>query len=219
MRCWQTSRNCSMNAPEPPYLGQGCRSPYSAGEHIRRRLWAVVEATLFRWSPEPLHRWRAALLQMFGADIPEPGKVVVFPSARIHFPWKLRLEPRAMIGRDVRIYNLAPITLHRGANVSQLAHLCAGTHDYQRWDMPLVAQPIVVGENAWIGAEAFVGPGVTIGKLCVVGARSVVMKDLPERTVCAGNPCRPLKARKEPGAGSPSWSDGGAGSRGQGAGS
>jgi len=62
----------------------------------------------------------------------------------------------------------------------------------------LVAKPIVVGENAWLGADVFVGPGVTIGNLCVVGARSVVVKDLPERTVCAGNPCRVLKERARP---------------------
>ncbi len=66
--------------------------------------------------------------------------------------------------------------------------------------MPLVARPIVIGENAWLGADVFVGPGVTIGELCVVGARSVVVKDLPPGTVCAGNPCRVLKARPPPAA-------------------
>jgi putative colanic acid biosynthesis acetyltransferase WcaF len=66
--------------------------------------------------------------------------------------------------------------------------------------MPLVARPIVIGENAWLGADVFVGPGVSIGELCVVGARSVVVKDLPARTVCAGNPCRVLKVRPAPSA-------------------
>jgi putative colanic acid biosynthesis acetyltransferase WcaF len=44
----------------------------------------------------------------------------------------------------------------------------------------------------------FVGPGVTIGELCVVGARSVVMKDLPARQICAGSPCRALRVRPDP---------------------
>ena len=57
---------------------------------------------------------------------------------------------------------------------------------------------IVIGENAWVGADVFVGPRVTIGDLCVVGARSVVVRDLPARTVCVGNPCRPIKPRIEP---------------------
>jgi len=105
-----------------------------------------------------------------------------------------------MIGPRVAVYNLAPISLRRGANVSQNCHLCSGTHDYGTWAMPLVARPIVIGENAWLGADVFVGPGVSIGELCVVGARSVVVRDLPARTVCAGNPCRVLKDRTPPSA-------------------
>jgi putative colanic acid biosynthesis acetyltransferase WcaF len=103
-----------------------------------------------------------------------------------------------MVGPNVRVYNLARVTFMRGANVSQNAHLCAGTHDYSRWDMPLVAKPITIGENAWLGADVFVGPGVTVGELSVVGARSVVVKDVPARTVCAGNPCRVIKDRTPP---------------------
>jgi putative colanic acid biosynthesis acetyltransferase WcaF len=56
----------------------------------------------------------------------------------------------------------------------------------------------VIGENAWLASEVFVGPGVTVGELAVVGARSVVMRDQPARMVCAGNPCRPLRQRPEP---------------------
>jgi putative colanic acid biosynthesis acetyltransferase WcaF len=124
--------------------------------------------------------------------------VVIFPSVQITFPWKLTLAPRAMIGRQVRIYNLGPVTLEYGANISQNCHLCAGTHDYTRWSMPLVTRPIVIGANAWLGADVFVGPGVTIGELAVIGARSVVLKDQPPRMVCAGHPCHPLKPRPEP---------------------
>jgi putative colanic acid biosynthesis acetyltransferase WcaF len=103
-----------------------------------------------------------------------------------------------MVGRHVTIYNLGHVTLQRGANVSQNCHLCAGTHDFLRWDMPLVIKPIVIGQNAWIGADVFVGPGVTIGELCVVGARSVVVRDQPARMICVGQPCRPIKDRPTP---------------------
>lgn len=179
-------------------MGEGCSSPYSPGEIAIRMCWSVVQATLFRWSPRPLHSFRALLLRLFGAQIPELGQVVVFPTATVVFPSKLRLEPRSMVGPRVAIYNLAHVTFQRGANVSQNCHLCAGTHDYGRWSMPLVAKPIIVGANAWLGADVFVGPGVSIGELCVVGARSVVVKDMPPRTVCAGNPCRVLKERATP---------------------
>lgn len=185
-------------APEPPYLGQHCVTPYPRGEVLLRWLWALVQATFFRWSPRPCHTWRAWLLRLFGADIAVASQVVVFPTARITFPWRLTLAPRSMIGRHVTIYNLARITLRRGANVSQNCHLCAGTHDFARWDMPLVTQEIVIGENAWLGADVFVGPGVTIGELAVVGARSVVVRDLPARKICVGHPCRPVKDRPLP---------------------
>jgi putative colanic acid biosynthesis acetyltransferase WcaF len=185
-------------AKEEPFLGQDCITPYSTGEIWSRLAWALVQNTIFRLSPRPFHGFRARLLTAFGADIAEPGNVVIFPSVSVVFPSKLKMEPRSMIGPGAMIYNLATITLRRGANVSQNCHLCAGTHDYMRWSMPLVARPIIVGENVWLGADVFVGPGVTIGELSVVGARSVVMKDVPSRTVSAGNPCRVLKERGLP---------------------
>lgn len=183
---------------EPPYLGQNCVTPDPRSEVLMRWLWAFVQATIFRWSPRPLHGFRTRLLRLFGANIPAPSHVVVFPTARITYPWRLTLAPRSMVGRHVTIYNLGHVTLQRGANVSQNCHLCAGTHDFLRWDMPLVIQPIVIGENAWIGADVFVGPGVTIGELCVVGARSVVVRDQPARMICVGQPCRPIKERPTP---------------------
>lgn len=183
---------------EAYYLGQGTQTPFSPREIAARTLWLLVQSTLFRWSPRPLHGFRAGLLRVFGADIPEPGKVVIFPTVLVVFPAKLSMAPRSMIGPRVSVYNLALITLKRGANISQNCHLCAGTHDYTSWNMPLLAKPITIGENAWLGADVFVGPGVSIGELCVIGARSVVVKDMPARTVCAGNPCRVLKERTTP---------------------
>lgn len=165
---------------------------------MARWFWMVIQATIFRWSPRPLHGFRACLLKLFGADIPEPDKVVVFPTARISYPWRLHLQPRSMIGRNVLVYNLADITLEYGANVSQNCHLCAGTHDFNIWSMPLVTRPIVIGRNAWVAADVFIGPGVTIGELAVIGARSVVIKDMPAKMICVGHPCRPIEAREVP---------------------
>ena len=185
-------------APEanPSWLGKDCVTPTPRREVLRRWLWLAVQSTLFRWSPRPLHGFRAALLRLFDAEI--TGPVVIFPTARVTYPWRLTLAPRSMVGPYVNLYNLAPIRLEYGANLSQYCHLCAGTHDFTRWSMPLVAQPIVIGRNAWLGADVFVGPGVTVGELCVVGARSVVVKDLPARQVCVGSPCRPIRERSEP---------------------
>ncbi len=179
-----------------PFLGENCATPYPKTVVLRRWLWLFVQSTLFRWSPRPLHGFRSALLKLFGADI--TGPVVIFPTARVTFPWQLSLAPRSMVGPHVNLYNLARIRLEYGANVSQYAHLCAGSHDFTRWTMPLVTQPIIIGRNAWLGADVFVGPGVTVGELCVVGARSVVVRDLPPRQVCLGSPCRPVRERSDP---------------------
>lgn len=179
-----------------PYLGQNCATPNPRGEVLRRWIWLAVQSTLFRWSPRPLHGFRAALLKLFGADI--AGPVVIFPTARVTYPWKLSLAARSMVGPHVILYNLAPIRLETGANLSQFCHLCAGSHDFNRWSMALVTAPIAIGPNAWLGADVFVGPGVSVGELCVVGARSVVVNDLPARQVCVGSPCRPIRARSDP---------------------
>ncbi|MDP1579175.1 MAG: hypothetical protein Q8M02_02785 [Candidatus Didemnitutus sp.] len=186
-----------MSNPDP-YLGENCLTPYPRSEVLRRWIWLAVQSTLFRWSPRPLHTFRAWLLRLFGADIRHPHQVVIFPTVKVTFPWRLSLAPRAMIGPGVTVYNLGPVRLEYGANLSQNCHLCAGTHDYLQWSMPLVAQPIVIGRNAWLGADVFVGPGVTVGELCVVGARSVVVQSLPPQQICYGSPCKPHRPRPDP---------------------
>jgi putative colanic acid biosynthesis acetyltransferase WcaF len=138
------------------------------------------------------------LLGVFGATIDEPSSVRVFPSARVYFPWKLELRRHCMVGPSVIVYNLDRVTIGAGANLSRNIHVCAGSHDFNRWNMPLVTGPITIGENVWIATDCFIGPGVNIGELSVVGARSVVVEDLPARKICVGHPCRPVKDRVEP---------------------
>jgi putative colanic acid biosynthesis acetyltransferase WcaF len=79
--------------------------------------------------------------------------------------------------------------------VAQEAYLSTGTHDFSRPEIPLVTAKITIGEDAFVGARAFVMPGVTIGARSVIGACSVVTKDVPADAVAAGNPCRVLHPR------------------------
>jgi len=87
------------------------------------------------------------------------------------------------------------VTLEDGANLSRHIHICAGSHDLERWEMPLITVPITIGRNSWVGTDCFIGPGVTIGEECVIGARSVVVGDQKARMICVGHPCKPLKPR------------------------
>jgi len=60
---------------------------------------------------------------------------------------------------------------------------------------PFTAQPIIIEDDVWIGMNCTILPGVTIGRGCVVGAGSLVTKDLPPNMICFGAPCRPVKPR------------------------
>ena len=55
------------------------------------------------------------------------------------------------------------------------------------------AKPIKVGDNVWIGGNVVVLPGVTIGSNCVIGAGSLVVKDIPDNSIAVGNPCKVIK--------------------------
>src|SRR5712675_1843972 len=148
---------------------------YTAAEQLRRVLWAFGKP-FFRFSPRPCFGWRRTVLRCFGASV---GKHVnTYPSTRIYFPWNLTVGDWSAIGEDVLIYNLGPVKIGSRATISHRAHLCAGTHDYTRLDLPLLKPPIEIKDQAWVCADAFVGPGVTVGEGAVVGARAVVVKDV-----------------------------------------
>ena len=169
-------------------------SPYTFNELIRRMLWDYLGQTLFRLT---FHNWysiRSFLLRCAGARIGR--RVRIRPSVRFELPWNLAIGDDSTIGDRAIVYCVGPVTIGKRVSISQMAHLCAGTHDYTREDLPLLRPPIVVGDDVWIAADAFVGPNVTIGDGCVIGARSNVVKDLPPWTVCAGSPAKPLKERK-----------------------
>lgn len=58
------------------------------------------------------------------------------------------------------------------------------------------AYPITIGEDTWLGGGVVVLPGVTIGKRCIIGAGSVVTKDIPDDSMAAGNPARVIRSLK-----------------------
>ena len=167
--------------------------PYSTGHYIRRALWNVVQGTFIRFSPRRAHGWRRAWLRIFGARMsPTSGTKA---STRIHHPWLLEVGDHTMLSENVTVYNLGPVTIGSNTVISQNVHLCAGTHDYSKPDLPLLRPPITIGSGVWICADAFVGPGVTVGDDAVVAARAVVVKDIPPGMVVGGNPARVIKPR------------------------
>lgn len=177
----------------PPPAEDRHLSPWTAREKIGRLLWYWIEATLFRLSPRPMYRWRAWLLRRFGADVHPTARLR--STVRIEVPWHLTMGESSSVGDFAILYCLGTIRLGKGVSISQYAHLCAGTHDFTRPDMPLLRPPIVVEDEAWIAADVFVGPDVTIGAGCVVGARSSVFNDLPPWSICVGQPAKRIADR------------------------
>src|ERR1700690_197230 len=166
---------------------------YSRAEMCRRLLW-IVGLSLFRLSPRPFFACRRLILRCFGARV--GAQVHSYPSTRIYFPWNLKIGDWSAIGENALVYNLGPVTIGNKVTISHGAHLCAGTHDYTRADLPLLKPPITIGDQVWICADAFVGPGVTVGEGAVVGARAVAIKDIAPWMVVAGNPARSIKKRE-----------------------
>lgn len=166
---------------------------YSRKEMALRVLW-MAGKYLVRFSPRPLFGWRRFVLRLFGAEV---GKGVhVYSSTQIYMPWNLRVGAWSAIGEDVLIYNLGLVTIGERATISHRAHVCAGTHDYRQPDLPLLKPPITVGDQVWVCADAFVGPGITVGEGAIVGAAAVATRDVEPWTIVAGNPAVPVKRRE-----------------------
>lgn len=168
-------------------------TPYTQSERVKRILWNYLGQKLYRCT---FHNWyeiRASILRAFGAKIGRNTRLR--PTVLIEQPWNLTIGDNTSIGDRAIVYCLGKVSLADNVSLSQMVHLCAGTHDYTKSDLPLLRPPITIEREVWLAAEVFVAPNVTIHEGAVVGARSSVFKDLPAWTVCAGTPARALKPR------------------------
>ncbi|HEX2853323.1 MAG TPA: DapH/DapD/GlmU-related protein [Opitutaceae bacterium] len=168
-------------------------SPWPLHRRIALLVWEYVWALTCSWTPKPLNPWRLFVLRIFGAKL--HGTPFVHQRARVQQPWNLTMHHRACLGDRANAYSLAPITLEEGCTIAQEAYLCTGTHDFAHPDIPLQTAPIVVGRDVFVGARAFVLPGVTLAARCVVGAAAVVTRDVAAGVIVAGNPAKPIGSR------------------------
>jgi putative colanic acid biosynthesis acetyltransferase WcaF len=170
------------------------QASFSLRNRLGRGLWGIVWLLLFRLSPRPLHPWRAFLLKVFGAKI--GTNCHVYPGVKIWAPWNIRLGDHVGIADGVILYSMACIDIGDYAVISQGAHLCAGSHDFNSANFQLIAAPIAVGARTWLCAESFVGPGVSIAEGSVVGARGVVVKPIADEwCVWGGVPVKKIGER------------------------
>ncbi|MGW0820609.1 WcaF family extracellular polysaccharide biosynthesis acetyltransferase [Streptomyces sp. NPDC002845] len=158
---------------------------------LTQALWFAVQNLVFGawWCPA---RLRVALLRAFGATIGE--NVLIRHRVRVLWPWKLTVGDNSWIGEGAWLLNLEPITIGAHVCVSQEAMLCAGSHDHRAADFRYRNAPITVEDGAWIAARATVLAGTRVGRHAVVGAGSVLHRDLSELTLhTADGERRPVK--------------------------
>jgi putative colanic acid biosynthesis acetyltransferase WcaF len=157
------------------------------------QLWWLVQSTIFGCSPQFLYGWRRFVLRLFGAKI--GVGVIIRPSARVTYPWKLSIGDYSWIGDNVELYTLSNIIIEDNVVISQRSYLCTGSHNYRVKTFDIYAKPITVKSCAWVASDVFIHPGVVIGKAAVVGARSTVVQDLPDGMIASGSPAKVVRSR------------------------
>lgn len=169
---------------------------YSLTIYLYRALWALGKI-FYKLMPNCFWGPRHFILKCYGAKIGKNSKI--YSSAKIAFPFNLVVGENTCIGENVNLYNLGYLHIGSNVTISQGAYLCGGTHNYnKRKDalrMPLVKSNILIKDGVWVCAEAFVGPGVTISQNSIIGARSVIFKNVPSESIIVGNPGQIIKKR------------------------
>ncbi len=158
------------------------------------QLWWLTQATLFALSPQVCYGWRRWLLRLFGAKIGRGA--IIRPSVKTAYPWKLTIGDYSHIGDEVHLYTYGEIEIGDCAVVSQRSYLCTGYHDHTSPRFDLLAKKIAIGPEAWVAADVYVGPGVTVGYGAVIGARSSVFKDIPPGVIAVGSPAKVIGERR-----------------------
>ncbi|WP_040195682.1 sugar O-acetyltransferase [Candidatus Soleaferrea massiliensis] len=115
---------------------------------------------------------------------------------RCDYGYNITIGKRFYCNYNCVMLDCAPITIGDyvmiGPNVSLFAAGHPVCHDLRYQELEY-AFPIAIGDHVWIGGGVIINPGVTIGSRTVIGAGSIVTKDLPDDCVCAGNPCRVIR--------------------------
>jgi len=170
------------------------RSEFTLANKLERVVWRLVWLLLARFTPPPLGGWRRLLLRVFGAQVGTGAKV--YGSTRIWLPRHLELGEGALVGPGAELYNQGRIVIGPHCVISQRAFLCASTHSLSNPDFALVTRPITLGCGCWVAAEAFVGPGVTMGDGAVLAARGALFEDAAAMSIYRGNPAAPIGERR-----------------------
>lgn len=136
------------------------------------------------------HRLLAELLGGFGEGSE------IRPPLQCDYGYQTRIGARTFANWGLILLDVATITIGDDVQIGPNVQLLTATHPLDpapRRDKWEAAEPIVIGDNVWLGGGVIVCPGVTIGADTVVGAGSVVTRDLPSGVIAVGSPARVLR--------------------------
>ena len=115
---------------------------------------------------------------------------------------RIELGDRVSFNFGCFVNGFGGLVFHDGANIGPYCMLHTANHNFDDPDRSVTEQgwqdagPMEIGRNAWIGMGSIVLPGVRIGEGCVIGAGSVVTRDVEDFTVAAGNPAKAIRSRR-----------------------
>ncbi|WBB74614.1 sugar O-acetyltransferase [Micromonospora sp. WMMD1128] len=118
------------------------------------------------------------------------------PPFHCDYGYQTHLGPRSFVNFNAVFLDVARITIGADVQLGPNVQLLTATHPVEpearraKWE---AAEPITIGDNAWLGGGVIVLAGVSVGDNTVVGAGAVVTRDLPANVVAVGNPARPIK--------------------------
>lgn len=143
-------------------------------------LWVAVSTLIFTqvWCP---NRLRCAILRCFGAQI--GSGVLIRHRVSVHWPWKLSIGNNSWVGTGTELYNIDNIVIGSDVCISQHVYVCTGSHDRRSPTFEYDNGPIVLEDGVWLCARSTVLRGVTIGANSVVGATSLVSRNVPPNSI------------------------------------
>lgn len=152
--------------------------------------------TLYRVNhTEPIpEKLNPVLRELFDGSYPET--LGLFTPVQIDFPKQMRFGKNVFINHSFTAMSIGGIDIDDNVQIGPHVTIVTDNHDFNNRYV-LKCRPVHICRNAWIGANATILPGVTVGENAVVAGGAVVTKDVPAGTIVGGNPAKVLKKLAE----------------------
>lgn len=168
-------------------------TPFSFKVKIKSHLWKLINATIFRVFPNQIKKPRIFMLKLFGAKL--SSTVNINRTAKIDHPWNLSMGHLSSLGHNSWIYCLDKITIGEKCCIGNNVFLITGSHDVNSLSFDLLTKPIIIHDGCWISTGVYILPGVEVGAFSVIGAKSLIVKDVEAFDIVGGNPAKFIKKR------------------------